>query len=137
MPTCNAQLAASRVGATRLAELFERHGRDGHDAARSTTFSPTASGSVRTQLEALPDGVYQATTEVEGDGVTTDDIPIRCSADDRRRPDPLRLHGHCDAVAGNVNCPRAVTRSACLFALRVLLPADVPDQRGHRARYSS
>jgi N-methylhydantoinase B len=38
--------------------------------------------------------------------------------------------GTAGAVAGNVNCPLAVTRSACYFALRVLLPDDVPANAG-------
>jgi N-methylhydantoinase B len=33
-------------------------------------------------------------------------------------------------VAGNVNCPLPVTRSACYFALRVLLPKDIPANAG-------
>ena len=46
--------------------------------------------------------------------------------------------GTADAVAGNVNCPLAVTRSACYFALRVLLPDDVPANAGHvRRRWRS
>src|SRR3712207_3620951 len=38
--------------------------------------------------------------------------------------------GTADAVRGNVNCPLAVTRSACYFALRVLLPGDIPTNAG-------
>ena len=34
--------------------------------------------------------------------------------------------GTSGAVRGNVNCPLAVIRSACYFALRVLLPTDIP-----------
>ena len=85
---------------------------------------------VRALLGALPDGVYRASTEVEGDGVSPDDILICCSveiAGDRIRFD---FTGTSDAVAGNVNCPRAVTWSACLFALHVLLPDDVPTNAG-------
>jgi N-methylhydantoinase B len=33
-------------------------------------------------------------------------------------------------VRGNVNCPLPVTRSACYFALRVLLPKDIPANAG-------
>jgi len=33
-------------------------------------------------------------------------------------------------VRGNVNCPLPVTRSACYFALRVLLPKDMPANAG-------
>src|SRR5262249_22566975 len=72
----------------------------------------------------------QATTEVEGDGITTEDITIYCRAEiegDRIRFD---FAGTAPAAAGNVNCPLAVTRAACLFALRVLLPPDVPTNEG-------
>jgi N-methylhydantoinase B len=34
--------------------------------------------------------------------------------------------GTSPAVAGNINCPLSVTRSACFFALQVLLAKDVP-----------
>ena len=67
---------------------------------------------------------------MEGDGVTTDDITIGCATEihgDRIRFD---FGGTAPAVAGNVNCPLAVTRAACLFALRVLLPSDVPTNEG-------
>ena len=33
-------------------------------------------------------------------------------------------------MPGNVNCPLSVTRSACFFALRVLLPGDIPANAG-------
>ena len=125
----NAQLAACRVGATRLAEMFERHGATVMTSAFDDVLD-YSERQVRTKLEALPDGVYQATTELEGDGVTPDDILIRCSAEivgDRIHFD---FTGTAGAVAGNVNCPRAVTWSACLFALRVLLPPDVPTNAG-------
>jgi N-methylhydantoinase B len=38
--------------------------------------------------------------------------------------------GTAPQVAGNVNCAIGVTRSACAFALRVLLPADIPTNAG-------
>jgi N-methylhydantoinase B len=44
--------------------------------------------------------------------------------------------GSADQVAGNVNCPLAVTRSACYFALRVLLPKDIPANAGAYAPLS-
>ena len=62
--------------------------------------------------------------------MTTDDIEICCTAEidgDRIRFD---FTGTAPAAAGNVNCPLAVTRSACLFAVRVLLPDDIPTNAG-------
>ena len=39
-------------------------------------------------------------------------------------------------MAGNVNCPLSVTRSGCYFALRALLPSDVPANAGTYAALS-
>src|SRR5262249_33636221 len=85
-------------------------------------------------LRSLPDGTYSADGEIEGDGVVDVDIPIRVAvtiAGDGMRVD---FAGTSGPVAGNVNCPLSVTRSACLFALRVLLPTDVPINAGSAAR---
>ncbi len=43
------------------------------------------------------------------------------------------FEGTSPAVRGNINCPLAVTQSACLFALRVLLPHDIPTNAGSAA----
>ena len=52
--------------------------------------------------------------------------------------DALRIDfaGTDDQVAGNVNCPLSVTRSGCYFALRALLPSDVPANAGTYAALS-
>ncbi len=42
----------------------------------------------------------------------------------------LDFAGSARQHAGNLNCPLAVTRSACLFALRVLTDPDIPPTAG-------
>jgi N-methylhydantoinase B len=124
-----AQIAANQLGGQRLAELAERRGPDTVQAAYEEILA-YAERRTREALRALPDGTYRATGELEGDGVGDADIPIVVAvtvAGDRMRID---LTGTADAVPGNVNCPLAVTRSACYFALRVLLPEDVPANAG-------
>ncbi len=45
----------------------------------------------------------------------------------------LDFRGSAAQDPGNLNCPLAVTRSACLFAVRVLTDADIPPSAGaHR-----
>jgi N-methylhydantoinase B len=78
----------------------------------------------------LPDGRYLAETVIEGDGVSDDDIPLRVTVTIDGESMVVDFSGTSPAVAGNVNCPLAVTRSACCFALRVLLPDDVPANDG-------
>ena len=42
----------------------------------------------------------------------------------------LDFSGSAEQHEGNLNCPLAVTRSACLFALRVLTDPDIPPTAG-------
>ena len=127
-----AQAAANTLGAERLRALAERHGLP---RLRASFDEVIAYGERRTRavLAALPDGTFEAEGELEGDGVVDEDIPIRLAvtiAGDAVRVD---FAGTAGPAAGNVNCPLAVTRSACLFALRTLLPADVPINAGSAA----
>ncbi len=124
-----AQAAANRLAGTRLAELVERRGL----AVVLEAFTEVlAYGErrARTMIAGLPDGRYTAVGEVEGDGVDDDDIPIRVTVTVAGDTLTVDFAGTSSAVPGNVNCPRAVTRSACCFALRVLLPDDVPANDG-------
>ena len=90
----------------------------------------------REAIKALPDGEYTAEERMEGDGTTDEDIPIKVSVTIEDDEISVDFSGTSDAVAGNVNCPLAVTRSACYFALRVLLPGDVPANAGTYAPLS-
>jgi N-methylhydantoinase B len=124
-----AQIAANQLAQQRLAELMHRRGRETVMAAFDQVIAYTERHT-REAIRRLPDGEYAASSEIEGDGVTDGDIPIRVGiriAGDRLVVD---FTGTADAVPGNVNCPLSVTRSACFFALRVLLSDDVPANAG-------
>jgi len=127
-----AQIAANEIGAERMRALVLRHGLE---FVRAGCAEVMAYGERRTReiLRALPDGTYTADGEVEGDGVDDVDIPIRASVTIKGDSLHVDFAGTAPAVAGNVNCPLSVTRSACLFALRVLLPPDVPINAGSAA----
>jgi N-methylhydantoinase B len=124
-----AQIAANRLAEQRVAELVERRGRDVVEAAFVEVLDYTERRT-REAIRALPDGTYAARGEIEGDGVVDEDLPIAVTV--TVDADELRIDfaGTAEQVAGNVNCPLAVTRSACFFALRVLLPGDVPANAG-------
>jgi N-methylhydantoinase B len=124
-----AQIAANRLAQERLTELCLRRGRDTVLAAFDEVLA-YAERRAREAIRALPDGSYRAESEVEGDGVSDDDIPIKVKVTVAGDQMTIDLGGTAGAVAGNVNCPLAVTRSACYFALRVLLGDDVPANAG-------
>lgn len=124
-----AQIAANQLAGQRMRELAERRGLNTLRAAHEEIIA-YAERRTRGALRGLPDGTYRASGELEGDGVSEDDIAIEVAVivdGDQMRID---FTGTADAVEGNVNCPFAVTRSACYFALRVLLPDDVPANAG-------
>jgi N-methylhydantoinase B len=76
----------------------------------------------------MPDGVRLAEDVLEApDG---SDLPLRLSAEVRGERLVLDFAGSAPMHAGNLNCPLAVTRSACLFALRVLSDPDIPPTAG-------
>jgi N-methylhydantoinase B len=124
-----AQLASNALGEKRLSELVERRGvkviTDAFDEVIAYTERRT-----RARLAELPDGAYEASDVMEGDGTTDEDIPIAVRLTIEGDGLTIDFDGTADAVAGNVNCPLSVTRSACYFALRVLLEDDVPANAG-------
>jgi N-methylhydantoinase B len=124
-----AQLASNRLAERRLGELIERRGRDTVLTAFDEVLA-YAERRTREALRELPDGRYEARGEMEGDGVTEDDVEIAVAVTVEGDGLVVDFEGTADAVAGNVNCPLAVTHSACYFALRVLLPGDVPANAG-------
>jgi N-methylhydantoinase B len=124
-----AQIAGNQIAEERVGELIERRGKEIVLAAFDEVISYTERRT-REVIRELPDGEYEAEDFMEGDGTTDDDIPIRAKVRITDDSMSIDFSGTSDAVRGNVNCPLAVTRSACYFALRVLLPGDVPANAG-------
>jgi N-methylhydantoinase B len=124
-----AQLAANALGERRLTELVERRGLKVITGAFDEVIAYTERRA-RARIAELPDGVYEASDVMEGDGTTDEDIPIAVRLTIEGDDLTIDFDGTADAVAGNVNCPLSVTRSACYFALRVLLEDDVPANAG-------
>jgi N-methylhydantoinase B len=125
-----AQIAANRIAEERVGELIERRGEEIVLAAFDEVIAYTERRT-RDAIRELSDGVYRAEDFLEGDGTVEDeDIPIRATV--RIEDDSISIDfaGTADSVRGNVNCPLPVTRSACYFALRVLLPKDMPANAG-------
>jgi len=120
-----AQVAANRLAEQRFAELAERRGRDTVLAACEEVLA-YAERRAREAVRELPDGSFQARSEIEGEP----DIPLCVRVTIEGDEVSVDFAGSAEQVDANVNCPLAVTRSACYFALRVLLPDDVPANAG-------
>ncbi len=121
-----AQLAAGRAGARRLLELHERVERDQVEAAFAAMLDY---GERRTRacLAAFRDGVWSARDVLEAQ---EGDLEIALRATVSQDTLALDFTGTAPAHPGNLNCPLAVTQSACWFAVRVLTDPDIPPSAG-------
>jgi N-methylhydantoinase B len=121
-----AQLAANRVAGRRLAELIERAGLETVTAAFGEVLD-YAERRTRACLQELDDGTRRARDVLEA---AEGDIPIVLEATVDGDRILLDFTGTAAQHEGNLNCPLAVTRSACYFALRVLTDPDIPPSAG-------
>jgi N-methylhydantoinase B len=121
-----AQLAAGRVGARRLLELVARAGLDTVNEA-FTEVLDYAERRTRACLEELDDGRRTASDVLEA---REGDLEIELAATVEGDTLKLDFTGTAEQHGGNLNCPLAVTRSACYFAIRVLTDPDIPPSAG-------
>jgi N-methylhydantoinase B len=121
-----AQLAVHRLAERRTAELVERRGADWWHTACAEVWD-YAERRTRAAIAAMPDGRYEGTETVEA---LEGDLEIRVAVDIHRGEVRVDFEGTAPQHAGNLNCPLAVTVSACCFVLRVLADPDAPASGG-------
>lgn len=124
-----AQLAAHRVGASRLLDLMIAHGVE-TVAAHAAALQDYSRRMTEAVIAAIPDGVYTFSDALEGDGQAEFDIPIRAAVTVRGRRMAVDFSGSAPQVAGNLNAVEAVVRSAVWYCVRLLAAEDVPVNDG-------
>jgi N-methylhydantoinase B len=122
-----AQLAANGLAGRRLDELCERRGQAQVEAAMDELHG-YSERRVRAAIARLPDGRYEAVDVLEpaGGGELELRVVVTISGDELE----LDFAGTAEQHDGNLNCPLAVTRSACYFVVRCLADPDVPASGG-------
>ena len=124
-----AQLAANERGGDRIADLLDEYGadrlRDGFDAVLDYSRE-----RIRTEIAAIPDGIYEADDVLEGDGVTAEDIPIVATVTVDGSEVTVDFAGTADQVAGNMNAPLAVATSAVYFVVRAVTDPEIQPNQG-------
>ena len=124
-----AQLAANVIGARRLEQLARRLG---PHRLRDCVESVLDYGERRaaSAIAALGDGVREASDFVEA---PEGDLRLQVRATVSGSKMVLDFSGSAAQHPGNLNCPLAVTHSACFFAVRVLSDPETPPNAGaHR-----
>ena len=123
-----AQRAACAAGAAGWRELLAREG-PRLDLAVDALLD-YSERLARARVEAMGMIAGRAVDSLEGDGVTEDPVPVVLAVSSLGGTLRLDFTGTSAMVAGNVNCPLAVTRAAAVFVLRTLLSGDVPTNDG-------
>ena len=121
-----AQLAACRAGERRMLELSARTGESTVRAAFAAVLD-YAERRTRACLRELPDGTRHARDVLEA---REGDLELVLAATVEGDRLILDFTGSAAQHGGNLNCPLAVTKSACYFAVRVLCDADIPSSAG-------
>jgi N-methylhydantoinase B len=117
-----AQLAVHRLAARRVAEL----GTERWEEACREVWA-YAERRMRAALGDMEDGRFEAEETVEAAG---EDLVIRAAVEIEGDAVRIDFAGTAPQHRGNLNCPLAVTRSACCFVVRVLADPDAPASGG-------
>ena len=121
-----AQLAANRIGVRRLIELAQRASTERLEIAMDAVLD-YAERRTRACIASLDDGVREAEDVLEA---PEGDLMLRLKATVQGEELVLDFTGSAAQHKGNLNCPAAVTLSACWFAVRVLTDPDIPPSAG-------
>jgi N-methylhydantoinase B len=121
-----AQLAAQALARKRVDELCARYGGGRVRAAMDELYA-YSERVVRAGIARLPDGRFEAEDVLES---PAGELTIRARVSVAGDQVELDFAGTDPQHGGNLNCPLAVTRSACYFVVRCLTDPDVPASGG-------
>jgi N-methylhydantoinase B len=121
-----AQLAAHHLADRRVEELCARRGRERVAAAMHELLA-YSERVVRAALAGLPDGRSSGSDALETpEGLLEIHATVTIAGDAIE----IDFEGTAPQHAGNLNCPLAVTRSACFYVVRCLTAPDLPASGG-------
>jgi N-methylhydantoinase B len=115
----NAQFAGCRVGEQRVRELCSRYGAPVVMAVMERMLDASEK-EMRRHIQAIPDGVYEGTDYIEGDGWTDDLIPMRARVEVRGDSVSIDYSGSATQVRGGVNAAMAVTDGMSKYVLKAM-----------------
>ncbi len=124
-----AQLASQHTGRRRLREMCSSYGWQ-HVSVMATALLDYSAGMMRSVVEDIPDGTYEAVDYMDGDGLEAVDIAIRVKLTVDGDTLTADFSESDDQVPGSINAVRAITLSALGYVLRLLAPDELPQNDG-------
>ncbi|MGB7923200.1 MAG: hydantoinase B/oxoprolinase family protein [Pyrinomonadaceae bacterium] len=124
-----AQTGSLKTGATRLLEIVERRGAR-EATAYATHLIDYSARMMRSAIDAIPDGVYEAEDALDDDGISDREVLIRARVKIKGERAFVDFEGSAPQVAGAINAVEAITVSAVSYVFRCLVKGDVPASAG-------
>lgn len=123
------QIATCNIGERDFLQLLERYGADGiHDYFDELIDYGEA--LTRKAISTWPDGSYQFTDYIDGDGFSREQIPITCKVTVEGDHLTVDFEGSSPQVRGAINSTMSYTKSSTYLAVRCALDEKVPNNAG-------
>jgi len=123
MGDIQAQIASLNIGIRRLGEISRR--RSSRELIHyAEALKERSEKIVRTVLASIPDGSYEAEDFLDDDGFSGSPIPLRVVITIQGDSAHVDFSTCPNQVRGNLNAVRAITVSAVLYVVRLILPED-------------
>lgn len=128
MGDLNGQLGALDLGVRRLDELLDEYGADTVKAALDA-LGDRAETLMRSELESLPDGRWEAVDYLDNDGITDTALPIKVALEIAGDSMALDFEGTAPVTAGPVNIALPTAVATAYVAIKHIFP-DLPANAG-------
>ena len=128
----DAQFAANYLGAQRLIEMAKRHGIETLRAAMEEVLN-YSERRMRAAIAELPDGAWEGSALIDGDGVTKDGLPveIRVLVEVKGETIKLDFTGTSPQLRSMFNSPWASSLAAAVTSIRAILTdTEIPANDG-------
>ncbi|MBB4188478.1 N-methylhydantoinase B [Sinorhizobium terangae] len=124
-----AQFATCNLGERELLRLIERYGADELDSYFDDLID-YGEQLTRAAIRSWPDGEYSFEDFIDGDGFSTDAIPIRVKLTVKGDHLNVDFAGSSPQVKGAINSTLSFVKSATYLSVRCALDAEVPNNAG-------
>jgi N-methylhydantoinase B len=125
-----AQIGGCMLGREMLGDLCDKYGADAFSAAVETMWQ-RSERSVRAAVAAAPDGCYEASSFLDGDGISDDPVAIGIKVKIQGEELTVDLSGVADQLPGPLNAGRnGGAVAAARIAMKYLFSPDDPVNDG-------
>ncbi len=128
MGDLNGQLGALDLGVKRLDELLDEYGAETVRAALDA-LGDRAEALMRSELEGLPDGRWEAVDYLDNDGISDEALPINVAIEIAGDRMTLDFDGTAPVTAGPVNIALPTSVATAYVAIKHVFP-DLPANAG-------